>query len=231
MDLSPVEARILGCLLEKERTTPENYPLSLNALVNACNQTTNREPVTAYDEKAIESGIEGLRQKKLLTVVFGGGSRVQKYRHDLPEHFELDRKDSALMCVLLLRGPQTAGELRSRSERLFHFSTPEELDATLAGLAGGDSPLIKLLPQQPGQKERRYIHLFSAEPEGGWQAASTYAPPITHRPAPSDSRIESLEAELAALRSEVAEIKTAFAEFKKQFEQPLTERSYPACEP
>ena len=217
LDLSPVEARILGCLLEKERTVPENYPLSLNTLIAACNQTTSRDPVTAYDEKTVEAGIGGLREKKLVTVVFGGGSRVQKYRHNLLEHFELDRSDVAVMSVLLLRGPQTAGELRSRTERLFHFATFEELEGCLEGLARGDSPLVKLLPQQPGQKERRYVQLFSTEPEGGWQAPSYDAPP-TPRPARDDSRIEALETEVAALREEVAELKARFTEFKKQFE-------------
>jgi uncharacterized protein YceH (UPF0502 family) len=217
LDLPPVEARILGCLLEKERTTPENYPLSLNGLVSACNQTTSRDPVTAYDEKTVEAGIEGLRAKKLVTVVFGGGSRVQKYRHNLLDQFELDRRDVAVMSVLLLRGPQTAGELRSRTERLFHFATIEELEACLEGLGRGDSPLIKLLPQQPGQKERRYVQLFSAEPEGGWQTASPDAPPAP-RAVREDSRVDALAAEVAALREEVAELKTRFLEFKKQFE-------------
>jgi uncharacterized protein YceH (UPF0502 family) len=212
LNLNPIESRILGCLLEKERTVPENYPLSLNSLVGACNQTTNREPVTAYDEREIEEGIAALREKKLVTVIFGSGSRVQKYRHNLLEHFELDRRDVAVMCVLLLRGPQTAGELRSRTERLFHFATLEELEACLEGLARGDSPLIKLLPQQPGQKERRYVQLFSAEPEGGWREAT---PP----PAPrGDARLEALQAEVAALREEVAALKAQFTDFKKQFE-------------
>jgi hypothetical protein len=215
LDLPPVEARILGCLLEKERTTPENYPLSLNALISACNQTTNREPVTAYDEKTVEAGIEGLREKKLVTVVFGGGSRVRKYRHNLPEHYDLDRRDGAVMTVLLLRGPQTAGELRSRTERLFHFATAEELEGCLEGLARGESPLIKLLAQQPGQKERRYVELFSAEPEGGWQTAPSEAPARAGR---EDARIEALVAEVAVLRQEVEELKRQFGEFKRQFE-------------
>jgi len=220
LDLSPVEARILGCLLEKERTVPESYPLTLNSLVSACNQTTNREPVTAYDERTVEAGIGGLREKKLVTVVFGAGSRVQKYRHNLSEHFELDRQDFAVMCMLLLRGPQTAGELRSRTERLYHFPSLEELDACLAGLQRGGSPLIKLLAQQPGQKERRYVELLSAEPEGGWQAASYEAPPMTHMAhmARGDARVEALEAEVAAVREELAALKATFTEFKKQFE-------------
>lgn len=210
LDLKPVEARILGCLLEKERTVPENYPLSLNSLVAACNQTTNRDPVTAYDEQSVEDGITGLREKKLVTVVFGGGSRVQKYRHNLLDHFDLDRREVAVMCVLLLRGPQTAGELRSRTERLFHFATIEELEASLDALARGDSPLIRLLPQQPGQKERRYTQLFSPEP------AFPEAPPAP-RP-PGDSRLATLEAEVAALREEVAQLKARLADFQRQFE-------------
>jgi hypothetical protein len=212
LNLDPIEARILGCLLEKERTTPENYPLSLNALIAACNQTTNRDPVTAYDERTIEAGIGGLRDKKLVTVIFGSGSRVQKYRHNLPEHFELTRGDAAVMAVLMLRGPQTAGELRARTERYIHFAALEELEACLEGLARGDSPLVKLLAQQPGQKERRYVELFSAEPEGGWQAA-VHEPPV-FRPAVN----EGLQAEVAALRQEVAELKARFEEFRKQFE-------------
>jgi uncharacterized protein YceH (UPF0502 family) len=216
LDLSPVEARILGCLLEKERTTPENYPLSLNALVAASNQTTNRDPVTAYDEKTVEAGVGGLREKKLVTVVFGAGSRVQKYRHNLLDHFQLDRPDIAVMTVLLLRGPQTPGELRGRTERLFHFATIEELDACLAELARGESPLIKLLPPHPGQKERRYVQLISAEPEGGWHAPVAEAP--VSRAAPDNARVQALETEVAALRQEVDELKTGLAEFRKQFE-------------
>jgi hypothetical protein len=152
-----------------------------------------------------------------VTVIFGAGSRVQKYRHMLLDHFELNRADAAVMTVLLLRGPQTAGELRARTERLFHFGTIEELEACLAGLERGDSPLIRLLPQQPGQKERRYVELFSAEPAGGWQTSSIEAPAAA-RPAREDPRIEALESEVAALREEMAELKARFTEVKKQFE-------------
>ena len=217
LNLTPIESRILGCLLEKERTTPETYPLTLNSLITACNQTTNRDPITAYDDETVEDGIGALREKKLVTVVFGAGSRVQKYRHNLLEHYELERCDIAVMAVLLLRGPQTAGELRARTERIFHFATPEELEGCLAGLERGDSPLIRLLPQQPGQKERRYVQLFSAEPEGGWQAASGEAPTVS-RPPREDPRVQALETEVAALREEVAQLNARFIEFKKQFE-------------
>jgi hypothetical protein len=217
LNLTPIEARILGCLIEKERTVPESYPLTLNSLITACNQTTNREPVTAYDESAVDAGISSLREKKLATVVFGAGSRVQKYRHNLPDHFELDRRDIAVLCVLMLRGPQTAGELRARTERLFHFATLPELEECLAGLERGDAPLIKLLPQMPGQKERRYVELFSAEPPGGWeQAAAPVAAP--GRAAREDGRIEALEASVAALREEVASLREQLTQFRKQFE-------------
>jgi len=216
LNLNPVESRILGCLLEKERTVPETYPLSLNALVAACNQTTARDPVSAYDQKTVEDGIFTLRDKKLATVIFGSGSRVQKYRHNLPEHYNLDRPDIAVLCVLLLRGPQTAGELRSRTERIFHFATLEELETCLESLVRGDAPLLKLLPQQPGQKERRYVQLFSAEPEGGWQTGT--ADPAPTRSAPEPGKIEALETEVAALRGEIAALAAQFADFRKQFE-------------
>jgi uncharacterized protein YceH (UPF0502 family) len=215
LNLSPVETRILGCLLEKERTTPENYPLSLNSLILACNQTTNRDPVTAYDESTVQDGIDHLREKKLVTVVFGAGNRVQKYRHNLPEHFELDNRDVAVMSVLLLRGPQTAGEIRSRSERIFHFAGIEEIETCLTALAQGEFPLIRLLPQQPGQKERRYVQCFSAEPEAGWQSAVHESLPSPTR---DPSRLDSLESQVALLREELATLKSQFAAFQKQFE-------------
>jgi uncharacterized protein YceH (UPF0502 family) len=214
LDLSPVETRILGCLLEKERTVPESYPLTLNSLLTACNQTTNRDPVTAYDEKTVENGIASLRERKLATALFGSGSRVQKYRHNILDHFTLDRQDVAVIAALLLRGPQTAGELRSRTERLFHFASLEELESCLAGLQAGDSPMIRLLPQQPGQKERRYVQLLSAEPEGGWQIS----PPPQAPPLRNAGQTQSLDGEMAALRAEVAELKAQFADFKRQFE-------------
>src|SRR5882724_5153407 len=123
LELNALETRILGCLLEKERLTPENYPLSLNGLTAACNQTTNRDPITAYDEKTVEAGVNALREKKLAMVIFGAGSRVQKYRHRFEDHYVLERPETALICTLLLRGPQTLGELRTRTERFFAFAS------------------------------------------------------------------------------------------------------------
>jgi len=194
-DLSFPETRVLGCLMEKEATTPENYPLSLNSVVTACNQTTNREPVVAFEERTVQEALDTLREKKLATVVFGGGSRVQKYRHNVLDHYQLDRREMALLCVLLLRGPQTPGELRQRAERMAGF----------AGL---------------GRKERRYVHLLSGEPE---LPAMGSASPVAYTPSPSASQVnaaqmEALQGELAALRSELDQLREEFAAFRKQFE-------------
>jgi hypothetical protein len=210
--LTPVETRILGCLLEKERLTPENYPLSLNALTAACNQATNREPVTDYDDATVEAGLNALREKKLATVIFGAGSRVQKYRHKLPEHYTLDAREMAVLCVLLLRGPQTPGELRARTERLFSFPSLDELQALLDDLAIGDAPLVEMLPARPGQKERRYRQLLSA-------AAPAEEEPARDAPgAPAPSRLDELSAEVAALKAEVAALRGELADFRRQFE-------------
>src|SRR6266478_3187191 len=163
-ELSPVETRILGCLLEKERVTPENYPISLHSLTAACNQSTNRDPVTSFDERTVETGVTNLRQEKLATMIHSAGARVQKYRHNLPDHYDLQPKEIALLCVLMLRGPQTPGELRGRTERMFSFGSLEAVEASLNELARGDDPLVRMLPPQPGQKERRYVQLLSGEP-------------------------------------------------------------------
>ena len=215
--LTPVETRILGCLLEKERTTPENYPLSLHGLTAACNQTTGRDPVLALDEKTVEAGVNSLREKKLATVVFGAGSRVQKYRHNLPDHFELNRHEIALLCVLLLRGPQTPGELRARAERLCAFGSLEEVETCLGELACGDAPLVRVLPARPGQKERRYAQLLSGEP-------ALDAPPEPRETLPRETvqpatqRIDVLEREIAALKTELAVLREEFAQFRRQFD-------------
>lgn len=213
--LSPVETRILGCLLEKERTTPENYPLSLNSLTLACNQSTNRDPVVCYDDKLVEDTLWELREKKLAVCVFGDGARVQKYRHSLMEHYELSRGDAAVMCVLMLRGPQTAGELRTRTERLYPFKDLGEMESCLASLQEGADPLIRLLPQRPGQKERRYAQLLSGEPVE--PDPSTYtAPAVTA--SPTSERIGKLEQQCATLQTELNELREMFQEFRKQFE-------------
>lgn len=213
--LSPSETRILGCLLEKERTTPENYPLSLHSLTAACNQTTNRDPITSYAEKEIDDGLQQLREKKLATMVWGAGSRVQKYRHNLLDIYDFDRKEIALLCVLMLRGRQTAGELRGRTERLHAFESIQEVEACLQKLSEGEDPLVRLLPQSPGQKERRYVQLLSGEPAPEETAS---VPVFIDSPSPSKTRIDLLEEDVKTLRSELESLRQEFAGFKKQFE-------------
>lgn len=216
-NLNPVETRILGCLLEKERITPENYPLSLHSLTAACNQATNRDPVVSHSEKTVEAGVNSLREKKLARVIFGTGSRVQKYRHNLLEHFHLGPGEVALFCVLLLRGPQTPGELRGRAERLHAFGTLLEVEACLEELAKDAAPLVRVLPPRPGQKERRYEQLFSAESLGA--KAPEFEPAAEDTgPPQSDSRLEILEKEVAALRTELHQLREELAGFRKQFE-------------
>ena len=222
MELTPAETRVLGCLLEKERTTPDIYPLTLNSLTSACNQLTNRDPVTTLSEREIENALDGLRQKKLATVIFGAGSRVQKYRHIVPEIYNFSPQESALLCVLLLRGPQTAGELRSRAERLAPFPTLADAENVLNGLAEGSEPLVRLLPARPGQKERRYVQLLSGEPAP--MAEHNGEPSTRHAPAEEPSggasemsgRVEALESEVAELRAQLARLQGDFAELRTQ---------------
>lgn len=210
--LSPAEVRVLGCLIEKERITPDNYPLSLNALVNACNQSTARDPVMSLGDREVEECLDSLRRKKLATVIFGAGSRVQKYRHNLLDLYHLDDRQVALLCTLLLRGPQTAGELRGRSERMAGFSSLTEVEQTLDALSAGNEPLARLLPARPGQKERRFVQLLSGEPvlveEEG---------PVSDEP-PRASRLEALAEEVRGLREELAAMREEFERFKRQFE-------------
>lgn len=208
-ELSALETRILGCLMEKERLTPENYPLSLNAVTMACNQSTNREPVTSYDEQTVQGGLDSLREKKLVTMVSGAGMRVIKYRHRLPEHCDLDPPEAALLCVLLLRGAQTPGELRQRCERMSVFASVDDVVRCLDELARDDRGLVSMLPPRPGQKERRYIQRLSSASVLAEPATETMEPAI---PAlPLAERVTALEAEVQRLR---AELET----FRKQFE-------------
>lgn len=225
--LTAIETRILGCLLEKERVTPENYPLSLNSLASGCNQTTNREPVTAYDSRTLEKGLESLRARRFVTALTGAGSRVQKYRHNFLDHFELERREVALMTVLMLRGPQTAGELRQRTERLYAFGTLEEVESCLQGLCAGDDPLVRYLPARPGQKERRYAHLLSGEPEWtntpdvlseGQSGAAPAGAVYEEIPLPESlTRVEALEKEMAQLKADLQSLRDEFNLFRSQF--------------
>ncbi len=204
------EARVLGCLVEKELTTPDLYPLSLNSLTTACNQSTSRDPVLSLEEATVQEAADGLRRKQWAVAIFGAGARVPKYRHLFPDHYELTRPELALVACLILRGPQTGGELRQRAERMAGgFSSLEAVEALLAGLAAGDDPLVALLPPAPGRKERRFAHRLCGEPaDTAEPAAFTPAPP----PPPG------WQEEAAALRQELAELREAFERFRKQFE-------------
>ena len=162
--LTEIETRVLGSLIEKDITTPDYYPLSLNALVNACNQKNNREPVMTLDESAVRDALASLQEKRLAGPSSGADSRVTKFEHRLQEVFNFDRREIAVVCVLLLRGPQTPGELRGRTDRMYHFEALEDVVSTLDRLAQREPPLSRILPRQPGTKESRYTHLFSGDP-------------------------------------------------------------------
>lgn len=213
--LTPAEVRVLGSLLEKERLVPDNYPMSLNALVNACNQTTARDPVMSLGDREVEECLDSLRRKKLATVVFGAGSRVQKYKHRLLDVYNLDERQVALLTTLLLRGPQTGGELRGRSERMAGFGLLAEVEETLDRLAEGDEPLVRLLAARPGQKERRFVQLLAGEPVID-DSAPVFEPPRASAAGPS--RVDLLAAEVQGLRAELAAMREEFERFKKQFE-------------
>jgi uncharacterized protein len=214
LELSPTEARILGCLLEKERITPESYPLSLNSLVAACNQTTNREPIVTYDEKTVEHGLDLLRQKKLAILTHTAGARVPKYRHTFLDLYNLNAREVAIICVLMLRGPQTPGELRSRTERMCGAMTLPEVEALLDELNAGDDPLVKVIPARPGQKEKRYVHLLS-QYEGAAKPIEEWTQTVELTP--EKSRLDQLESELNALRAEMNSLRGDFEQFKKLF--------------
>jgi uncharacterized protein YceH (UPF0502 family) len=211
--LTEIEARIVSALVEKQLTTPEYYPLTLNALIAACNQKTNREPVVNYDEQTVSRTLDDLRDKNLVYVFYGSTSRVPKYKHMLPSVYELEPPEVAIICVLMLRGAQTLGELRERTGRLYEFSGLGEVNETLDALSKKDEPLVVKLERQPGQKEARFAHLLSGE-------VASYQPPernVSRSPA-GNERIENLERELGNLKSEFDSFRESFEEFKKQFE-------------
>jgi uncharacterized protein YceH (UPF0502 family) len=213
IQLDDVEARVLGALMEKEVSTPEYYPLSLNALVNACNQKSNREPVVSYDEDTVETALAGLRAKGLAVRLSGHDMRVPKHSHRLSEVINLGRREAAVVCVLMLRGPQTAGELRSRTERLYQFDDLEAVDACLTRLMEWEpEPLVARLPRQVGYKEVRYAHLLSGEPPAAPVAQ------VANTRETRDDTIARLLASVDRLEAEVADLKRQFADFKRQFE-------------
>jgi uncharacterized protein len=209
-----MEARVLGALIEKDITTPDYYPLSLNALVNACNQKSNRDPVMSLDENAVRDALYSLNDKGLAGAVSSADSRVSKYEHRLQERFNLARGETAILCVLLLRGAQTPGELRGRSERMFRFEELSDVQSALQRLMQREPSLVTALARQPGTKETRYAHLLCGEVEGG--EAATEA--VVSSASLDGSRITRLEVEVGNLKSEVAALRQQLEGFRKQFE-------------
>ena len=225
-ELTPVQQRVLGCLIEKRWTTPDQYPLSLNALRLACNQSTNRDPVTRFDETEVREAAERLSRYGLTRLASGAGSRATKYRHLAEEGLGLDREQLAILCVLLLRGPQTLGELKGRTERLAHFAGLDDVERVLGQLA--DRGYAERVPRRPGQKEDRFRHLLSGREEtadaapapltGGPVAAGGFDEPVSapadgfDAPVPAPAANDGLEARVAALEDEVARLRAQLAE-------------------
>lgn len=203
---------MLGCLLEKEQTTPDAYPLTLNALVGACNQSTNREPVVSYDEATVEDALTSLRERGLARRGMYPGSRVTKHRHAAGEQLGLSRPQLALLAVLLLRGPQTPGELKTRTERLHRFAQLEDLDAGLASLMAHEPPLVAKLAREPGRKEARYVELLSGAAADHPVPSERQAPEAPFAPAAADGRLDVLEHQVQQLRSELDDLRQRLGE-------------------
>ena len=228
--LTSEDARVLGSLIEKQVTTPDNYPLSLNALVNACNQSSNRHPVVSYDEQVVLAAITRLRRASLVRGIQRIDSRVTKYEHTAADVLDVTANELALLCVLMLRGPNTVGELRTRTERLAHFDGLADVETTLNALIEREqNPLVVRLPRRPGQKEVRYGHLLSGDTSGDsgdepLAAAEAVTPQpgaqsaTTAESTPADDRVATLEKTVTAMQNELADLRVQFAEFRKQFE-------------
>jgi uncharacterized protein YceH (UPF0502 family) len=218
--LNPTEIRVLGSLIEKDITTPDYYPLSLNALVNACNQKNNRDPVMTLDEEAVRQALDSLQEKRLAGPAGGADSRVTKYEHRLQEVFNFDRREIAILCVLLLRGPQTPGELRGRSERMYRFEALDDVQSTLHRFMDREPSLVAVLPRQPGTKESRYMHLLGEDelPATGPEiATSRYRGGSSDERDSATRRIATLEAEVSSLKREIAELRQQLADFRAEF--------------
>jgi uncharacterized protein len=214
--LTETDVRVLGALIEKDITTPEYYPLSLNALVNACNQKSNRDPVMQLGENAVRDALDGLQEQRMAGPARGADSRVTKYEQRLQEVFNFTRPEIAVLCVLLLRGPQTPGELRGRTERLHRFEALDDVQSALQKLMQRNPALAKVLPRQPGTKELRYAHLLAGD------VVETEAPELVggavERNPVDAERIGRLEQDVAELRREVGEVKDQLERFRRQFE-------------
>ena len=220
LELSAVEVRVLGALVEKENTTPEYYPLSVNALLNACNQKSNRDPVMTLDEEAVRRALRSLMEQTLVRSA-SGDSRVAKFEHRLNELYNFHRHEIAVLCVLMLRGPQTPGELRTRAERMYAFEDLDAVHAALNLLMRREPPLVKVLPRQPGTKESRFMHLLSGDVGPETQAAAEEQSVGSGSGATSTAdreRIAQLETEVSELRRELETLREQFASFQKQFQ-------------
>lgn len=210
--LDVVGVRVIGSLIEKEITTPDNYPLTLNALVTACNQTSNRDPVLTLDDATVSKSLDELSRRSLVRGVHRSDSRAKRYRHLMVETMNLHPAELAVMCVLMLRGAQTAGEIRTRTARLFEFIDLTHVDVTLQALMTLPTPLVAQLPRRPGQKEVRFAHLLSGEPQAETLEVSTAVDPV------EPDRVEALEHAIDALRAEMAELRVRFEEFRREFQ-------------
>ncbi len=216
LQLNETETRILGALVEKQLTTPEYYPLTINALLNACNQKTNREPVVSFTEETVQKSVDDLRDKNMVYVFYGSTSRVPKYKHILPDALELEPPETAILCVLMLRGAQTLGELRERTGRLYEFPGLGEVSETLDRLTRRDEPLVVKLERQPGQKEVRYAHLLAGEIVQSSSVNLSAESSVSNQS--RNERIEKLERKTEELQTEISALQQMFEDFKKQFE-------------
>ncbi len=218
-ELTDVEARVLGCLIEKKITTPDYYPLTLNALNNACNQKSNRDPVVQYDEKTVVRALDTLRDKKMALMITSTSSRVPKYEEQFCENYRINDAQSAILCELLLRGPQTFGELRGRASRMHRFETLEEVQDVLDELAGHEAgTLVMQLPRQAGRKEPRWTQLLTGEPEILEEEMEPQLESVRLAVQNEDERIAKLENEIALLKQEFSALEEQFKEFRNQFE-------------
>jgi uncharacterized protein YceH (UPF0502 family) len=220
MQLSAIEVRVIACLIEKETCTPDYYPLTLNSLVAACNQKSNRNPVMLIDDKTVIRTIEALRYGKQLVRQFSSsGSRVPKYKHMFPDHFDFTPQVTAVLCVLFLRGPQTVGQLRTRTARLFSFADINEIEATLNSLVEWeDGPFVVKLPRDAGCREQRWAHLFSGEIDISQSEVEPKPEPARLIVQAENERIAVLETEVASLKSQINQLTTDFSTFRQQFE-------------
>lgn len=216
--LNEVEARVLGCLIEKEKTTPDYYPLTLNALTNACNQKSNRNPLVSLEETAVVRGLESLQQKGLTEKIIKADSRVPKYQHLFGSRLDVTPREAAVLCELMLRGPQTVGEIRGRADRMYKFRDIHEVEEIVTGLMEREPPFVIKLPRQAGQKERRFAHLLSGEPEIQETEKRVSDEVATIQVRSENQRIQKLEEGLAVLRKEFDNLKKAFNNLKSQFE-------------